>query len=418
MIHRFRPAESSDFDLLLELHRHSHRGFVEQGGESWNEAERRMAFTQAFAKQDMQLVEVDGEVAGMLSVAWDESPAIVHAVELWPRWQGRGLGTRLVHDVLLQAQQLECGVEVHVHVANPARALFERLGFKPTTATPTHQTLAWAQSIRTGVTLEAAMSPWLDTGRRRAWARRLFEDAPDRELEFIRFAAGRHGVADEARVLDAEAGTGRRLPGLAAFGWQVTALSPEPDYAKAAQRVSARTRAAVTVRPEAIESLTDDDGFDIAIAFEGALWSRLTHEARVEAASRLRSAVRPGGLLLVEGPNSLAMLHAGGEPPVHTELYHRAQVSRIPRLALDTHDGVAAYRDAIAVDIDGVSAADWIERRQVALMGLPLLRVALAEAGWEGVEVYRNLEGTGPARVGGPSIVLTATAPGRPHPLG
>ncbi|MEM7154800.1 MAG: GNAT family N-acetyltransferase [Myxococcota bacterium] len=413
MIHRFVPAESSDFDQLWALHRQSHRGFVEQGGESWNEAQQRVAFTRAFATQDMQRVEVDGETVGMLSVAWDESPVVVHAVELWPQWQGRGLGTRLVHDVLLRAQQLECGVEVEVHAANPARALFERLGFKPTTATATHQRLAWAQSIRTQVTLEAAMSPWLDEGRRRAWARRLFETAPDRELEFIRFAAGRHGLADEATVLDAEAGTGRRLPGLAARGWQVTALCPDADYAKAAQRVSARVRSVVQVHTEGIEALEDDGRYDLAIAFEGALWSRLTHEARVAAARRLRTAVRPGGLLVVEGPNSLAVLHAGGQPPVRTELYHRAQVSQIPRLDLDTHDGVATYRDAIGVDIDGVGVADWVERRQVALMGLPLLRVALVEAGWEGVEVYRDLDGTGPARVSGPTVVLTATAPDR-----
>jgi N-acetylglutamate synthase-like GNAT family acetyltransferase len=409
MIHRLRPADSSDFDWLLALPR---------GREDYGvgPAERRARFTRAFASQPWWVVEVDREPVGALAVAWDDDPIALHAVALQPPWQGRGLGTRLVHDVLLRARELERPVVVELAAGDPAQALFERLGFWPLETeaeteaahSPTRMRLRWEASIRTDVTLQAAMSPWLDPKRRRAWVRRLFEASPAEQAGFCRFAAGRYGLPTEPATLVMLCGPGRLLRPLAALGFRATAYEPDPDYHAAASRMAAVVGETTTVRRGGLLDLDQTATHDLAIALDGAPWTLLTHEARVDALGRLRQALRPGGVLLLEGPNVPWILKAYREPPATSEIYHRATVSRIPAHAIDFHDGVLEHRDTFVVEVDDQDPVEWTEERRFSLLGLPLLRVALEQAGFQAIETFRDLRATGSARITGPRIVLAA----------
>jgi GNAT superfamily N-acetyltransferase len=426
MIPRLRPAESSDFDWMLTL--------PQARDEACRPlAERRTRFTRAFASRPWWVVEVDRQPVGALSVAWDDDPAVLHAVTLMPPWQGRGLGTRLVHDVLLQARERQRSVVVELPSGDPALALFRRLGFWPSDGEPSEPSepervrLRWEASVRTHETLRAAMSPWEDPKRRRAWARRLFEPRPDEAVGFIRFAAGRGGMTVGASAMVEGCGTGVLLRPLAALvmgcgtggllrplsalGLRVTAYEPDSDCFAVATRVATVIGESTTVRAGGLLDLDEVGAHDLAIAFDGVLWSLETHAHRVDAARRLRRALRPGGILVVEGPNSPWILRADPELPVSTEIYHRATVSRIPGQELDFHDGVLVRRDTIVVEVDEEEAAEWTETRRTALLGLPELRLALEEAGLEGIETFGELGATGPERITGGRIVLTARAP-------
>ncbi|MCX4245674.1 GNAT family N-acetyltransferase [Paraliomyxa miuraensis] len=420
MIHRLRPADSSDFDWLLALPRGP-----ALGSDSVGDAERRARFTRAFGAQPWWVVEVERQPVGALSVAWDEDPIVLHTVAVTPAWQGRGLGTRLLHDVLLQARELARPVVAELPPDDPARGLLQRLGFWPApdeTGTSSPTRLRWEASIRTDVTLRAAMSPWADPMRRRAWARRLFEGPVDDAVGFCRFGAGRYGVPAQPSALVMGCGTGRLLRPLAQLGWSLTAYEEDPDLRVAAARLAAtgpaagppsgpRSPGSITVRDGDFGELNATHAFDLAIAMHGTLWHVLSHEARVDAASRLRRALRPGGVLLVEGPNMPWVLRAHREPPATTEIYHRATVSRIPSHAIDFHEGVLEHRDLFVVEVDDEEASEHTDVRRWALMGLPLCRLALQQAGLQVLETFRDLGATGPSRVSGPRVVLAAVAP-------
>jgi len=141
------------------------------------------------------------------------------------------------------------------------------------------------------------------------------------------------------------------------------------------------------------------------------LWSLESHAQRVDALRRLRRALRPGGVLLVEGPNVPEQLHANRELPVRSEVYHRATVVRLPGEEVDFHDGVVVQRDTIVVSIGEDEVAEWRETRRVAIVGLPFLRVAIEEAGLGGVETFEDLEATGVGRCGRERVVVVARAP-------
>jgi len=80
-----------------------------------------------FPQSRCQLILVGDEVVGRL---WtDERADRLHILDiaLLPAWRGRGLGTRCLQDLAAGGRALSIQVELH----NPARRLYERLGFVP-----------------------------------------------------------------------------------------------------------------------------------------------------------------------------------------------------------------------------------------------------------------------------------------------
>jgi ribosomal protein S18 acetylase RimI-like enzyme len=60
-----------------------------------------------------------------------DQPQALHIVDiaLLPASRGQGIGGAIVEDVLDHARTLGKGVSIHVERTNPARSLYDRLGF-------------------------------------------------------------------------------------------------------------------------------------------------------------------------------------------------------------------------------------------------------------------------------------------------
>jgi ribosomal protein S18 acetylase RimI-like enzyme len=76
-----------------------------------------------------QVVLVDGEPAGRLYLDRRDDELHVLDIALLPEHRGRGLGTRLMGDVLAEADATAKRVTIHVERFNRALSLYERLGF-------------------------------------------------------------------------------------------------------------------------------------------------------------------------------------------------------------------------------------------------------------------------------------------------
>jgi RimJ/RimL family protein N-acetyltransferase len=75
------------------------------------------------------LILADDQPIGRLYVArWPDDIRIVD-IALMPEHRGGGLGTRLLRDVLAEGDASGRKVSIHVEIFNPARRLYERLGF-------------------------------------------------------------------------------------------------------------------------------------------------------------------------------------------------------------------------------------------------------------------------------------------------
>jgi ribosomal protein S18 acetylase RimI-like enzyme len=107
----------------------------------WDEATKRAFVTQQFAAQDhhyrtnysgtsYDVILVDGEPAGRLYVARWEGEIRIVDIAVLPPFRGRGVGTALLERLAAEADEAGKPLTIHVEVANPARGLYERLGFR------------------------------------------------------------------------------------------------------------------------------------------------------------------------------------------------------------------------------------------------------------------------------------------------
>lgn len=124
-----RPATHEDLEELAELRAVVMRPDLERLGR-YDEHRVRQRLRDAYAPEHTQIIEVDGEFAGSVSVR--PTTADVRWLEhfyLSPRHQGRGLGTAVLGTVLSTADAERATVKLNVLQGSPARKLYERHGF-------------------------------------------------------------------------------------------------------------------------------------------------------------------------------------------------------------------------------------------------------------------------------------------------
>jgi ribosomal protein S18 acetylase RimI-like enzyme len=106
----------------------------------WDEASKRAFVAQQFAAQDahyrehypgatLDVIEVDGAPAGRLYVHRGERDVRIMEIALAPEYRGRGIGTALLRALIAEAGARM--LSIHVEVNNPARRLYDRIGFRP-----------------------------------------------------------------------------------------------------------------------------------------------------------------------------------------------------------------------------------------------------------------------------------------------
>jgi len=92
-------------------------------------------YTQHYCTDAFNIIELDNKPIGRLFVDyWDNEIRIVD-IALMPENRNTGLGTYFFHQLFAQAKSSGKSVTIHVEHNNPARRLYERLGFTLKTQT-------------------------------------------------------------------------------------------------------------------------------------------------------------------------------------------------------------------------------------------------------------------------------------------
>jgi ribosomal protein S18 acetylase RimI-like enzyme len=138
-----RPAAPADSDTLYDIHERAMRGYVEVAYGPWDDADQRQRWQASFDLTTHQVIEVDGVTAGTLSIIEQPEHIFLSLIEVDPGFQGRGIGTSLVRAVMAQAAEAAVPARLQVLKANPARRLYERLGFVIYGVTDTHFLMEW-----------------------------------------------------------------------------------------------------------------------------------------------------------------------------------------------------------------------------------------------------------------------------------
>jgi ribosomal protein S18 acetylase RimI-like enzyme len=156
-----RPAGAADDDFLRRVYASTRADELALTG--WDAAQREAFIAMQYraqaahhhaqwpeAVQSVIVARQDGAAhdAGRL---WLHSRAgAIHVLDiaLLPAWRGLGLGTRCLQDLMQQAAASQRALTIYVEAGNPARRLYDRLGFAP--AGPpqgVHQHMAWRPRV-------------------------------------------------------------------------------------------------------------------------------------------------------------------------------------------------------------------------------------------------------------------------------
>ncbi len=86
-------------------------------------------YARHYAQASFDIIVVRGEAVGRLYVHRSAREARIVDIALLPEFRGRGLGAAILRDLQDEVAAESSLLSIHVEHANPARRLYERLGF-------------------------------------------------------------------------------------------------------------------------------------------------------------------------------------------------------------------------------------------------------------------------------------------------
>jgi ribosomal protein S18 acetylase RimI-like enzyme len=148
-----RPIRPEDRGFLFRVYASTRE--EELALTDWDEEQKREFLEGQFAAQDtwyreryegaaLDVIEADGVPAGRLYVHRREREIRLMDVALLPEHRGRGIGSALLHDLFVEAAAAGKRVTIHVEEYNPARRLYERLGFRKVGEHGVYHLMEWS----------------------------------------------------------------------------------------------------------------------------------------------------------------------------------------------------------------------------------------------------------------------------------
>jgi ribosomal protein S18 acetylase RimI-like enzyme len=121
-----RSASEHDIELLWALRQLTMKPHI-QKSYGWNNDEEY-----EYAKERLmctRIIHINGLDIGIIKIVDLPDHFHLQQIQIHPDWSNRGIGSTVITDLIHEAQQKAKPVRLHVLKNNPAKDLYERLGF-------------------------------------------------------------------------------------------------------------------------------------------------------------------------------------------------------------------------------------------------------------------------------------------------
>jgi ribosomal protein S18 acetylase RimI-like enzyme len=136
-----RPFTEEDQEFLFRLYASTREGEIASFG--WDAEQQEMFlrmqfnarqrwYETAYSGADHQLILDQNQPVGRILVLAEDEANLLVDIALLSEYRGRGIGTQLLRDLIAKSERQGRAVRLQVLKSNPARRLYERLGFVQT----------------------------------------------------------------------------------------------------------------------------------------------------------------------------------------------------------------------------------------------------------------------------------------------
>ena len=149
---RFRPATPADVPFLRHLYGTTRQDEMQHV--PWTDAQKAAFLDMQFSAQKKHyeefypncqflVIELAGEPIGRLYIDRGDEDIEIVDIALLPQFRRRGIGRMLLEEIIEEGRATSKTVTIYVEHFNPARRLYDRLGFRHVDTNGVYHLLEW-----------------------------------------------------------------------------------------------------------------------------------------------------------------------------------------------------------------------------------------------------------------------------------
>ncbi|MFA6072638.1 MAG: GNAT family N-acetyltransferase [Candidatus Woesearchaeota archaeon] len=137
-MYKLRHTKTADYLFIYNLSKLVNKSRIIQTYGSWDENFQKEVFNKKFNIKNIKIITLDGLDIGSLEIETTKNNIHINEIQLLPKYQGRGIGTKILQDLIIHAKLNKIDLDLKVLKINPAKRLYERIGFIICKETNTH----------------------------------------------------------------------------------------------------------------------------------------------------------------------------------------------------------------------------------------------------------------------------------------
>jgi ribosomal protein S18 acetylase RimI-like enzyme len=124
-----RQATADDIKFVSDVFRVSMKDYITRTRGEWDEQREEAQFRNQLDLLTTQVVHANDLAVGFIMAPIKDGVRWIHTICIVPEHQNKGIGTEVLGRVITQAREQKISLYLSVLKVNPARRLYERLGF-------------------------------------------------------------------------------------------------------------------------------------------------------------------------------------------------------------------------------------------------------------------------------------------------
>jgi ribosomal protein S18 acetylase RimI-like enzyme len=135
---KLRQATPADTKFLWDAFRASMKDYITQARGEWNEQREEYQLRHQLDLPAAQVICGNNLEVGFIIAPIKDSAREIHTICIVPEHQNRGVGTEVIRSVIAEGGTQKMPLYLSLLKVNPARRLYERLGFEVIEETKHH----------------------------------------------------------------------------------------------------------------------------------------------------------------------------------------------------------------------------------------------------------------------------------------